>query len=210
MAADNKPLGKFDLMGIPSAPRGIPQIEVTFDIDANGITSVSAKDMGTGKEQKITVTGSGNLSKDEIERMRKEAESNAADDEKKRSEVELVNQADSFVYTAEKTMKDFEGKVDEKTIKPLKATVEELKKLLEAKNRDLEALKKKMDEATKLMQEAATELYKKAGPPPDFSNMGSAGGAAGGGGHDSGHGKKKKGKGEDEAVDAEFEAQDKK
>ena len=209
MAADNKPLGKFDLMGIPPAPRGIPQIEVTFDIDANGIASVSAKDMGTGKEQKITVTGSGNLSKDDIERMRKEAEANAADDEKKRNEIETVNQADSFVYTSEKTMKDFEGKVDEKTLKPLKTTVEELKKLLEPANKDLDAIKKRLDEATKLMQEAATELYKKAGPAPDFSNMG---GGAAGGATDSGsggNGKKKNGK-DDEAVDADFKAEDEK
>ncbi|MDO8643126.1 MAG: molecular chaperone DnaK [Candidatus Woesearchaeota archaeon] len=204
MAADNKPLGKFDLMGIPPATRGIPQIEVTFDIDANGIASVSAKDLGTGKEQKITVTGSGNLSKDEIERMRKEAEANAADDEKKRNEIETVNQADSFVYTTEKTMKDFEGKVDEKTLTPLKSTVEELKKLLEPANKDFDAIKKRLDEATKLMQEAATELYKKAGPAPDFSNMGGAAGGASGG-----HGKKKKGK-DDEAVDADFKASDEK
>ena len=110
MAADNKTLGRFELSGIPAAPRGVPKIEVAFDIDANGIVNVSAKDLGTGKEQKITITSSGTLDKDEVDRMVKEAEANAEADKKRKEGVEVKNQADNLIYQAEKTMKDMEGK----------------------------------------------------------------------------------------------------
>ena len=163
MAADNKSLGRFDLMGIPPAPRGVPQIEVTFDIDANGIVNVSARDLGTGKEQKIAVTGSSNLNKDEIERMRKEAEKHAAEDQKRFEEIETVNQADSLVYTSEKTLKDFEGKIDKKHIDEVKKHIDELKGLLAKDKKDVSALKKKLEETNKAFQAAATELYQKAG-----------------------------------------------
>ncbi|MBR9702489.1 molecular chaperone DnaK, partial [Candidatus Woesearchaeota archaeon] len=120
MAVHNKTMGRFDLVGLPPAPRGIPQIEVTFDIDANGIVHVSAKDMGTGKEQSIKITSTTNLSKEEIEKMKKDAETHAEEDKKKQEEIEIINHADSFVYSSEKLFKDFEGKVDEKKLKSIK------------------------------------------------------------------------------------------
>jgi len=162
MAADNKSLGRFDLVGLPPAPRGVPQIEVTFDIDANGIVSVSAKDLGTGKEQKITVTGSSNLSDDDINKMKTDAESHASEDKAKLEEVETINQADTLIYTTEKTLKDMEGKVDEKKIKDIKEKVEELKKLMEPEKKDIPVLKKKLEEINTIAQAAATELYQKA------------------------------------------------
>jgi len=162
MAADNKTLGRFDLVGIPPAPRGIPQIEVAFDIDANGIANVSAKDLGTGKQQQITVTGSSNLSDADIERMQKDAESAATDDKEKLERVEVVNQADSLVYNAEKTLKDMEGKVDASKLSEIKAGIEDLKKLLAPQDKDVEKIKQKLEELNKIVQEAATELYQKA------------------------------------------------
>lgn len=162
MAADNKALGKFDLVGIPPAPRGVPQIEVTFDIDANGIVNVSAKDLGTGKQQQITVTGSSNLSDDDITKMQKDAESHASEDKEKLEQIETINQADTLVYTAEKTMKDMEGKVDKKKLDPIKKGIEELKELLKPEQKDVAAIKAKLDEVNKLTQEAATEMYQKA------------------------------------------------
>jgi len=162
MAADNKSLGRFDLTGIPPAPRGVPQIDVAFDIDANGIVNVSAKDIGTGKEQKITVTGSSNLSDEEIEKMKKESEIHEAEDKKTKDKVETINQADTLIYTTEKTMKDMEGKVDESKLKPIKEGIGELKKLMEPEKKDIDAIKKKTEEITKAAQEAATEMYQKA------------------------------------------------
>jgi len=161
MAVDNVSLGRFDLVGIPSAPRGVPQIEVTFDIDANGIVHVTAKDLGTGKEQSIRITASKKLSEEEIEKMQKEAESHAEDDKKRKEEAETVNDADNFVYTTEKTMKELEGKVDKEKIEPLKKLVDDIKDLLKAEKKDISKIKSKMEEAMKLAQDAATELYKK-------------------------------------------------
>jgi molecular chaperone DnaK len=162
MAADNKKLGNFDLVGIPPAPRGIPQVEVTFDIDANGIVNVSAKDLGTGKQQQITVTASTKLNSEEVEKMKKEAEAHASEDEKRKDEIETFNTADTLVYSTEKTLKDFEGKVDEAKIKGIKDKIDELKKLLEPEQKDVAALKAKIEEVNKVAQEAATELYQKA------------------------------------------------
>ncbi len=161
MAADNKSLGRFDLVGIPSAPRGIPQIEVTFDIDANGIVNVSAKDLGTGKQQQITVTGTTHLAEDEIERMRKEAEKNMENDKKRLDEISIINQADTLIYTTEKTLKDMEGKVEGADLKEIKAKVDGLKKLMEPEKKDVNAIKKKLDEVQELVQKAATEMYQK-------------------------------------------------
>ncbi|MEE9525695.1 MAG: molecular chaperone DnaK [Candidatus Woesearchaeota archaeon] len=161
MAADNKVLGRFDLVGIPTAPRGVPQIEVTFDIDANGIVSVSAKDLGTGKEQKITVTGAQRLDENDVEKMQKEAESHAEEDKKKREEIETINKADTLIYTTEKTMKDLKGKVDDKKLKEITKHVDELKKLMEPEKKDVAKIKAKLDEVEKIAQEAATEMYKK-------------------------------------------------
>ncbi len=160
MAVDNKTLGRFDLLGIPPAPRGVPQIEVTFDIDANGIVNVSAKDLGTGKEQKITITATTNLSKEEIEKMKKEAEKSAEQDKKKLEEIEAINSADTLIYTSEKLFEDFKDKIDEKKIEPIKKEVEELKNLMKDK-KDIDAIKKKVDEINKKIQEISTELYQK-------------------------------------------------
>ncbi len=162
MAADNKQLGKFDLVGIPPAPRGVPQIEVTFDIDANGIVNVSAKDLGTGKEQKITVTGAQRLDETDVEKMQKEAESHAEEDKKKKEVIETINKADSLVYSTEKTLKDMKGKVDDKKLEEIKKHVDELKKLLEPEKKDVEKIKAKLDEIEKVSQAAATEMYQKA------------------------------------------------
>ncbi|MBD3208951.1 Hsp70 family protein, partial [Candidatus Woesearchaeota archaeon] len=162
MAADNKTLGRFDLVGIPPAPRGVPQVEVTFDIDANGIVHVSAKDLGTGKEQSIKITATTNLSEEEIEKMKKEAESHADEDKKKKEEIETVNQADSLVYTADKLFKDFEGKVDKKKLKDIKGEIDELKKLLEPEQKDTAKIKSLLDGINKQLQELSTELYQKA------------------------------------------------
>ena len=165
MFSDNKVLGQFDLIGIPSAPRGIPQVEVTFDIDANGILSVNAKDLGTKKEQSIRITAPNKLDEVEVEKMRKDAEKFAETDKKKKEEIEVVNQADTFVYTTERTLKDMEGKVSEADIKSVKDKVSELKKLLEQKEKDVGKIKKLLDEAVEVMQKAATELYKQSAAP---------------------------------------------
>ncbi|MFW6378386.1 MAG: molecular chaperone DnaK, partial [Nanoarchaeota archaeon] len=152
MFEDNKELGQFDLVGIPPAPRGVPQIEVTFDIDANGIVHVSAKDKGTGKEQSIKITASTNLSEEEIKKMQEDAEKNAEEDKKKKENIETLNNAQSLVFSSEKLFKDFEGKVDKKEIEPVKQEIEELKKLVEAEEKDYEAIKKKYDEVNEKIQ----------------------------------------------------------
>ncbi len=163
MFTDNKALGQFDLVGIPPAPRGIPQIEVAFDIDANGILHVNAKDLGTGKEQSIRITASQKLSEEEIERMRKQAEEFAETDKKKKEEIEAINQADNLVYTTEKLFKDLEGKVSSKEIEEVKGKILELKELLKPTEKDVTAIKKKMDEINGMVQKMSTELYQKAG-----------------------------------------------
>ena len=161
MATDNKTLGRFDLVGIPPAPRGIPQIEVTFDIDANGIVNVSAKDLGTGKEQKITITATTNLSEEEIEKMKKDAEQHVEEDKKRKEEVEVINNADTLIYTSEKLFEEMKGKVDDKKIEEIKKGIGELKKLMEPEKKDIGAIKKKLDELNKKIQEMSTELYQK-------------------------------------------------
>ncbi len=162
MSADNKSLGRFDLVGIPPAPRGIPQIEVTFDIDANGIVHVSAKDLGTGKEQSIKITANQKLSEEEIEKMKKDAEAHADEDKKRKEEIETINKADTLVYTSEKTLKELEGKVDKKELETIKGKIMELKELLKPAQKDSAAIKKKMEEINELTQKMSTELYKKA------------------------------------------------
>ncbi|HLC33149.1 MAG TPA: molecular chaperone DnaK [Candidatus Nanoarchaeia archaeon] len=163
MFADNKVLGQFDLIGIPPAPRGVPQIEVTFDIDANGILHVIAKELGTGKEQKLQITAPNKLDAAEVERMRKDAESFAEADSKRKEEIEVINQADTLVYSSEKQLKEFEGKIDEKELKAVKEKIAELKKLLAVSPRSVADIKKKLDEANQLFHAAATALYQKAG-----------------------------------------------
>ncbi len=161
MFNDNKILGQFDLVGIPPAPRGVPQIEVTFDIDANGILHVGAKDLGTGKEQSIRITAPNKLDEKEVEKMRKQAEQFAEDDKKKKEQVEVINQADTMIYTTETTLKDMEGKVDKKQTEEIKAKLEELKKSMKNDNKDVDEIKKKLEELTQTVQKAATEMYQK-------------------------------------------------
>ncbi|MBU0672258.1 MAG: molecular chaperone DnaK [Candidatus Margulisbacteria bacterium] len=164
MAADNRSLGRFHLDGIPPAPRGIPQIEVTFDIDANGILNVSAKDKGTGKEQKITITASSGLSKSEIEKMRKEAEAHATEDSKRKEEVDARNQADGLAYTAEKTIKDAGDKVEAADKEKAEKAIAEVRKTLEGK--DLEAIKKATEALQQEIYSISEKIYKQAAPPP--------------------------------------------
>ena len=158
MATDNKTLGRFELAGIPVAPRGVPQIEVAFDIDANGIVNVSAKDLGTGKEQKITITSSGSLNKDEVEKMVKEAEANSEADKKRKESVEVRNQADSLSYQAEKTCKDMEGKGHEELVKKVQDALATLKETL--KGEVSEKIKADTEALTKPLYELSAELYK--------------------------------------------------
>ncbi len=162
MAQDNITLGRFDLVGIPPAPRGIPQIEVTFDIDANGIVNVLAKDLATGKEQKITITATTNLTEEQIEKMMKEAKLHEEEDKKKREEVETINHADSLVFATEKLLNEVKGKVDEAKVAPITEKIAELKKLLEAEVKDVSSIKTKMEQLNKIVQELSIELYSKA------------------------------------------------
>jgi molecular chaperone DnaK len=160
MAADNVSLGMFNLTGIPAAPRGVPQIEVTFDIDADGILNVSAKDLATGKEQKITITASTKLSDNEKDRMMKEAEQFAEEDEKRKKEIEAINEADSLIYTAEKTKKDLGDKIGKDNLDKIDNAVTELKETL--KTKEIEKIKSKSEELTKVLQEVGTVIYQQA------------------------------------------------
>ena len=160
MAKDNRTLGKFHLVGLPPAPRGLPQVEVTFDIDANGIVNVSAKDLGTGKEQKITITASSGLNKDEVEQMMKEAESHAEDDKARREEVETRNQADQAVYAAERMLQDTADKLAASDTQPVEAAIAELKKAIDGG--DTTAIKQAMDGLNTAQHKAAETLYKEA------------------------------------------------
>jgi len=162
MAHDNKTLGRFILDGIPAAPRGVPQVEVKFDIDANGILNVSATDKATSKVQKITITASSGLSKEEVERMKKEAEAHAEEDKKKKEEVEMVNQADAVIFTTEKMLKESGDKMKAEDKTELEAKVAELKKSKEAN--DLEAIKKNLEEVNTVAQKIGTAMYQAAQP----------------------------------------------
>jgi molecular chaperone DnaK len=161
MATDNVELGRFNLVGIPPAPRGVPQVEVTFDIDANGIVSVSAKDLGTGKQQSIKITAPRKLSKDEIDKMIREAERLATEDAKRKEEVEITNQADTLAYSIEKSLKDYGDKVSQGERAEIEAKLNDLKQAIKDKNPD--RIKKSMDELTKASHKLAEEVYKQAG-----------------------------------------------
>jgi molecular chaperone DnaK len=163
MAADNLSLGRFILDGIPPAPRGVPKIQVTFDIDANGIVHVSAKDLATNKEQRITVKGGTGLSKEEIDRMMKEAQAHAEEDKRRREEVEMRNQLDSLIYTAEKVAKDASGKVSQDLIDNLNKTIEEVRS---SDKSTLEKIKEAINKLNDAIYKVSTELYAKAGNPP--------------------------------------------
>ncbi len=160
MAKDNKTLGRFQLTDIPPAPRGIPQIEVTFDIDKNGIVTVSAKDQGTGKSQNITIKSSSGLTDEEIDRMVQEAEENAEADKQRKEEVELRNEADQLVFQTDKTLKDLEGKVDAEEVKKAEEARDELKEAIEAD--DLELIKEKRDALNEIVQDLTVKLYEQA------------------------------------------------
>ena len=160
MAAANKTLGRFELSGIPAAPRGVPKIEVTFNIDANGIVNVKAKDLGTGKEQAITITSSSGLSDEEIDRMVKEAETHAAEDKAKKEEVEVKNNADNLVYQAEKAVKDFEGKADAAQLEAVKTATETLKASIASG--DIEKIKADSEALTAPLYELSSKMYEQA------------------------------------------------
>jgi len=159
MALGNKTLGRFQLVGIPPAPRGVPQIDVTFDIDANGIVHVSAKDLGTGNEQKITITSSGGLSSEEIERLVKDAETHSEEDRKRKEQAEIRNAADSMIYTAEKTLRESGDKIDESNKSKISAEIEKARETL--KGADTQAIKQATDELTKTIYQVTSELYAK-------------------------------------------------
>ncbi len=162
MAKDNKSLGRFILDGIPPAPRGVPQIEVTFDIDANGILTVTAKDKATGKSQSIRIEGSVGVSKEEVERMKKEAEIYAEEDKRKRELAEEKNKADALIYSAEKTLRDFKEKISQDSKKEIEEKIAELKKAKEGDN--IEDIKKASEALSSTLQKIGVELYKSQQP----------------------------------------------
>ncbi|TQR39380.1 molecular chaperone DnaK [Brevibacillus brevis] len=190
MAGDNKSLGRFNLSDIPPAPRGIPQIEVSFDIDANGIVNVRAKDLGTGKEQRITITSNSGLSDDDIDRMVKDAELNAEADKQRKEQVEVRNEADQLVFTTEKTLKEVEGKIDQAEIDRANAAKDKVKAALEGSN--FEEIKTAKDELSEIIQQISVKLYEQAAQAQ----------AAQGGGAEGQEPKK------DNVVDADYEVVD--
>ncbi|HXD17630.1 MAG TPA: molecular chaperone DnaK [Vicinamibacterales bacterium] len=180
LARDNRTLGRFQLVGLPPAPRGVPQIEVTFDIDANGIVNVSAKDLGTGKEQKITITASSGLSKDEVERMMKDAESHAEEDKRRKEEIEARNKADQAVYGAEKMVQDMGAKLAGSDKAAVETAIEQLKSAISSN--DTAAMNRAMEQLTQAQHRAAEALYKNAGASAaGASGAEGASGAAGAG-----------------------------
>jgi molecular chaperone DnaK len=189
MAADNKMLGQFDLMGIPSAPRGVPQIEVTFDIDANGIVNVSAKDKATNKEQQIRIQASGGLSDADIQRMVKEAEANAAEDKKRKELVESRNHAEALVHSTSKSLAEYGDKVPAADKSAIEAAIADLKSVLEGE--DVEALKAKTNALAQVSMKLGEAMYKSQQSQAESDARRDAGGAAGGGA--------------DDVVDADFE-----
>ncbi len=204
MAKDNRTLGKFHLVGIPPAPRGVPQIEVTFDIDANGIVNVSAKDLGTGKEQKITITASSGLSKDQVDSMMQEAELHADEDKRRKEEVETRNRADQAAYAAERMVKDAGDKLTETDRQAIEAAIAGLRKANEGT--DLDAINRAMEELNAAQQKAAESLYKQSAPGAAPGGPG-AGEAAGG--PEAGASGTGGGGGGDDVIDAEVVEDDK-
>jgi molecular chaperone DnaK len=198
MAADNRTLGRFMLDGILPAPRGVPQIEVTFDIDANGILNVSARDKGTGKEQKITITASSGLNNEEVEKMKREAEQYAADDAKRKEEIEVRNSADSLAYTAEKTLRDHGDKIPADAKQEIDAKIASVKSALQGQ--DVNAIRNAMQELSQAMQKVGASVYQQPGqPPPGEEGPGGEepGGEEPGGGGEGGEG-------EEGTVEGEF------
>jgi molecular chaperone DnaK len=201
MAGDNKTLGRFELVGIPPAPRGIPQIEVTFDIDANGIVHVSAKDLGTGKEQSIKITASSGLSEEEIKKMVQDAEAHAEEDRKKRDLIEARNQADSLVYMTEKSLKEHGDKVDSSVKSAIEAAISKTKSAMEGSEAD--AIKSAMEELQTASHKLAEAMYQQAAAGAGGGPGAAAGGAGAGACHAGAAGAS--GSGGEDVVDAEFE-----
>ncbi len=198
-AKDNRLLGRFDLSDIPPAPRGVPQIEVSFNIDVNGILSVSAKDLGTSKENKITVQNAGGLNKEEIEKMKREAESHAAEDKKRRELIDLKNQGDSLVYQTEKSLREYGEKVSGDVRGNIESAMNSLKDAL--KSEDGERIKKSIENLTQASHKLAEEMYRSTGAQPGATPPGGERAAAGAG---AGDGKKK----EEDVIDAEYEVKE--
>jgi len=201
MAADNKVLGQFDLVGIPPAPRGVPQIEVTFDIDANGIVNVSAKDMGTGREQKITITSSSGLSKDEIDKMMREAEAHAGEDAKKKEEIEARNRLDGAVYQWEKLYTENKEKLDGATSTQIEAAIADAKKALEEggserMNDAFNNLQTAMNKMSEALYNSGAASGGATGGDEQANAAGASSGSAGGGATSGG--------GDDNVIDAEY------
>ncbi|MBE6500886.1 MAG: molecular chaperone DnaK [Methanobrevibacter thaueri] len=195
MAADNTSLGRFQLVGIPPAPRGVPQIEVTFDIDANGIINVTAKDKGTGKEQAITITSSTKLSDEEIEQKIKEAEMNAEADKKRQEEIEIRNNADSLIYTSEKTLDELKDQVSEDEKTKVEGLVAELRELIAGD--DVDAIKAKSDELSNVIQEIGAKIYQQAQAEAQAQQQAGADPNAGAGDNS-----------DDDTIDADYEVKD--
>jgi len=164
MAADNRTLGRFMLDGILPSPRGVPQIEVSFDIDANGILSVKAHDKGTGREQKITITASSGLSKEEVERMQREAETHAAEDAKRREEIETRNMADNLAYTAEKTLREQKDKIPAELNQEVEGKIAAVRSALQGT--DMGSLRRASQELSEAMQKIGAAVYQQQPPPP--------------------------------------------
>ena len=204
IAAHNRLLGVFQLTNIPPAPRGVPQVEVTFDIDANGILNVIAKDKATNNEQKITITSSSGLSKDEVEKMAKDAEANAADDRRRKDEVEARNQADSMVYNVEKMLREHRSKINEADAKQVEDAVEETKKAIQGG--ELEAIRAATDKLTQASHKLAEAMYRSAGTPGagDGASQGAPGGPGAGADGGASAGGAAGGGAKDNVVDAEF------
>ena len=197
MFNDNRILGQFDLIGLPPAAKGIPQIEVTFDIDANGILHVKAKDLGTSKEQSIKITAPNKLSEEEVEKMKKDAEIHAEEDKKRKEKVDTLNEAESLVNQFEKAIKDMGDKVDKKELEPIKKDIEGLKELLKDKDKNYEAIKKAKEDLVVKFQKVSQEMYQKVAEEQAKKQQA-----------DAKKGAKDAGKKDEKVVDAEYKVED--
>lgn len=206
MASDNRTLGRFQLTGIPPAPRGIPQIEVSFDIDANGILNVHAKDLGTGKEQSISIKSSSGLSENEVKKMQQEAEQHAEEDKKKRELIDLRNQADQLIYATEKTLKEYADKVSGADKGAINAAIENLKRVKDSDN--INGIKKAMEELTTASHKLAQTMYENVGKGKGYSGAGATGAAESHRPDESGGGQKGRKEDGDDVIDADFKVKD--
>jgi len=211
MAKGNTELGRFDLVGIPPAPRGVPQIEVTFDIDSNGIVHVSAKDKGTGKEQSIRITAPQKLSDEDIDKMVKEAEEHAEEDKKQKELIEVKNKADSVVYTTEKSLKDYGDKISEQEKKTIEEKINNLKEILKKSDNTKEEIEKAMEEAAQASHKLAEQMYKAQGAKQQQAQAGAPGSSGKTEDQNSEsqqQGDKSQGKEKEDVVDAEYKEED--